>query len=410
MLSEEELPNNAHGYQGRPDANIRIAKQGDTSGLRLSWLVGKIVKEAGYPQDATEAAVAACDGNEARSLDALMRRLVGWQEEVPDTTDVDLVAIKEKRETEVDALQSMLGPDFYRVNATTFDLTVQGKTPVSLRVILDESTGYPTASEPNDEPHIPIFLIASPSGAVPAYIRLHLNALSLQRMKADWLDILQGGEGGILYEMYTYLSEVLTEALSHPPPANEVLKHFRQGGDSSDYTGLSRSSTPKPQRGNKMANGQVRTGNHQALLQAEEKLRATSAYQAMLAKRNTLPAYRSREALISLIRQNRVVIVSGATGSGKTTQVPAYVLEDAISSGSGGSISIVCTQPRRISAIGVANRVAQERTEKIGEGLVGYAIRGERKTSRDCRLLFCTTGIRESLIDNASSSSLMLAY
>lgn len=77
--------------------------------------------------------------------------------------------------------------------------------------------------------------------------------------------------------------------------------------------------------------------------------------------------------------------------------VPAFVLEDAIVNSLGASTSIVVTQPRRVSAIGVASRVANERCEDVNSatarGLVGYAIRGERKASRDCRALFCTTGV-----------------
>lgn len=80
--------------------------------------------------------------------------------------------------------------------------------------------------------------------------------------------------------------------------------------------------------------------------------------------------------------------------------VPAFVLEDAILRGEGATTSIVVTQPRRVSAIGVASRVAQERCEELSpssppsaDGLVGYAIRGERRAGRSCRALFCTTGV-----------------
>ena len=69
-----------------------------------------------------------------------------------------------------------------------------------------------------------------------------------------------------------------------------------------------------------------------------------------------------------------------------------YIIEDAIRSGTGGSCNIICTQPRRISAIGVAERVASERGESIGK-TVGYQIRLESKMSAQTRLSFVTTGI-----------------
>ena len=84
-------------------------------------------------------------------------------------------------------------------------------------------------------------------------------------------------------------------------------------------------------------------------------------------------------------------LVEGETGSGKTTQVAQYVLEDAAETGR--PVYIICTQPRRISAIGVADRVAAERGERVGAGAVGYSIRGESRTCADTRLLFCTTGV-----------------
>ena len=66
--------------------------------------------------------------------------------------------------------------------------------------------------------------------------------------------------------------------------------------------------------------------------------------------------------------------------------------EDACERGEGARCNIVCTQPRRISAVGVADRVAQERAERVGD-TVGYSIRLESVRSKRTRLLFCTTGV-----------------
>jgi ATP-dependent RNA helicase DHX36 len=76
----------------------------------------------------------------------------------------------------------------------------------------------------------------------------------------------------------------------------------------------------------------------------------------------------------------------------KTTQVPQLVLDDLILKGDGAATNIIVTQPRRISAIGVSERVADERCEKVGE-TCGYSIKLEKKTSSRTRLLLCTTGI-----------------
>lgn len=70
---------------------------------------------------------------------------------------------------------------------------------------------------------------------------------------------------------------------------------------------------------------------------------------------------------INLVFQ--VVVVSGETGCGKTTQLPQYILESEIEASRGAACSIICTQPRRISAIAVAERVAAERGEGIGESV-----------------------------------------
>lgn len=120
--------------------------------------------------------------------------------------------------------------------------------------------------------------------------------------------------------------------------------------------------------------------------------RQSSAYKLMLGQRERLPSWAHRSAIVDAVRDNQVVVISGETGCGKTTQVPQFILDALLEDGSAGRCSIVCTQPRRISAIGVADRVASERAEKLGD-VVGYQIRLESRQSERTRLLFCTTGI-----------------
>jgi HrpA-like RNA helicase len=105
-----------------------------------------------------------------------------------------------------------------------------------------------------------------------------------------------------------------------------------------------------------------------------------------------LPAYQIKEKIVKTIASNQITVVSGATGSGKSTQVPQLVLDDMIFNNQGSEASIIMTQPRRISAIGVADRIASERCEQVGE-TIGYSIRLESKRSAKTRLLLCTTGI-----------------
>ncbi|XP_075059798.1 putative ATP-dependent RNA helicase DHX57 [Mixophyes fleayi] len=119
---------------------------------------------------------------------------------------------------------------------------------------------------------------------------------------------------------------------------------------------------------------------------------ASKKYQSMLQERMKLPAWDQQDTILQLLTKHQVLVVSGMTGCGKTTQVPQFIL-DASLQGSPSLVSnIICTQPRRISAISVAERVAQERAERLGLS-VGYQIRLESVKSFATRLLYCTTGV-----------------
>ncbi|KAI5711731.1 hypothetical protein M8J75_002767 [Diaphorina citri] len=119
-------------------------------------------------------------------------------------------------------------------------------------------------------------------------------------------------------------------------------------------------------------------------------------YQEMLEARKKLPSYQMRDAVLDMVRNNQITVISGETGCGKTTQVPQFILDDEIARNRGSECCIMVTQPRRISAIAIAERVAQERDEQCGRpgSSVGYQIRLEKELPRKRgSILYCTAGI-----------------
>jgi hypothetical protein len=111
-------------------------------------------------------------------------------------------------------------------------------------------------------------------------------------------------------------------------------------------------------------------------------------YQKMQNMRVKLPAYQYQNDICNTIQSNRVTILAGETGCGKSTQVPQFILD----SFEGPLCKIAVTQPRRISAISLAERVASERCERVGR-TVGHSVRMDTSASEATQLLFLTPGV-----------------
>mmetsp|Transcript_14130 Transcript_14130/g.44549 ORF Transcript_14130/g.44549 Transcript_14130/m.44549 type:complete len:723 (+) Transcript_14130:10-2178(+) len=123
----------------------------------------------------------------------------------------------------------------------------------------------------------------------------------------------------------------------------------------------------------------------------------SSRYFEILGKRQSLPVYGFLDDLLSAVKQHQTVVVEGETGSGKTTQIPQFLVSAGYC---GGGRSIACTQPRRVAAMSIAQRVADEMDVVLGEE-VGYSIRFDEKTSPKTVLKFVTDGmlLREAMTD-----------
>ncbi|QHS73218.1 DEAH-box ATP-dependent RNA helicase PRP43 [Saccharomyces paradoxus] len=179
----------------------------------------------------------------------------------------------------------------------------------------------------------------------------------------------------------------IAEELSkqHPLPSEEPLVHH----DAGEFKGLERHHTTAEQA-QKLEDGKVNpfTGRE-----------FTPKYVDILKIRRELPVHAQRDEFLKLYQNNQIMVFVGETGSGKTTQIPQFVLFDEMPHLE--NTQVACTQPRRVAAMSVAQRVAEEMDVKLGEE-VGYSIRFENKTSNKTILKYMTDGmlLREAMEDH----------
>lgn len=179
------------------------------------------------------------------------------------------------------------------------------------------------------------------------------------------------------------VAEELTK--KHPISQEEPMVHH----DAGEFSGLTRHRTTAEQA-RKLENGKINpfTGN-----------KYSSKYAEILKVRRDLPVHAQRDEFLKIYQENQIMVFVGETGSGKTTQIPQFVLFDEMPHLL--NTQVACTQPRRVAAMSVAQRVAEEMDVKLGEE-VGYSIRFENKTSNKTILKYMTDGmlLREAMEDH----------
>lgn len=179
------------------------------------------------------------------------------------------------------------------------------------------------------------------------------------------------------------IAEELTK--KHPIPPEEPLIHH----DAGEFKDLVRHQTTCEQA-QALEDGKINpfTGNE-----------FTPRYVDILKIRRELPVHAQRDEFLKIYQNNQIMVFVGETGSGKTTQIPQFVLFDEMPHLL--NTQVACTQPRRVAAMSVAQRVAEEMDVKLGEE-VGYSIRFENKTSNKTILKYMTDGmlLREAMEDH----------
>jgi len=357
--------------------------------IRFLW-------ERGYSIEDAETALKSANASSSSPLFISFQNRSGIMDLEKSST------VTETWEEEIVAIESIYGADSVRKEEHNLSITVDDRMLVKFTNVV----GYPQTKPPVIET---VYLPKSKAnGSRQMLVRCSKLAVTTA------LNCLKD-ESPCMYSVIDAITNELNIKEEEPGTTNSATTTSTKGNDTIPKP--SRSAEPRaaaaslttqqPERSNnnknsnkarnQLSRAQIeeeseRLKNHYDLWQSDFKSNKHSAAFKMQSIRNNLPASESRDKITKLIENNAVVVLSGETGCGKSTQVPQFILEHAIFNGVGGETNIICTQPRRISAIGLAERVANERDEKVGS-VVGYAVRLESKTSKETRLLFCTTGI-----------------
>eukprot|EP00051_Salpingoeca_urceolata_P013946 m.176717 g.176717 ORF g.176717 m.176717 type:complete len:1482 (-) comp17950_c0_seq3:91-4536(-) len=370
-----------------PEVTLASSKH-DQASLARELKVRRLVS-MGFAREACLSFVPKANDNLYVALRALLMALDhGGTEEfepMPELDEQAREAALEEQMEEFESLEAIYGSAFHLQHTDEgYLVTIKlNKLPkvlakTQLEIYFPFGSAYP------DEP--PMVVVCNDQ--LPAYVRL--SAMKLLREEA-----MESLGHAAVFHVVSWLEEHLQELADSPPPLSKLRPPRTQAAepDASDSSNGGQRRKPRSElRLPRVKSAEQQRQDSERLLKRERQKAGDKTYTRFQAVRQKLPAHAFRSNLLECIKDNQVVVVSGETGCGKTTQVPQFVLEDFIQRNQGGHCNIICTQPRRLAAIGVAQRVADERAEPIGD-TVGYAIRLERKQSENTRLLFCTTGI-----------------
>ncbi len=273
---------------------------------------------------------------------------------------------------ETATLESVFGEQYSRTSPDVCQIRLHS-------VVNGPSKDVEASVQFRKSPHYPTQIVISVVATLPAYIKLSV----IKRALAYMAESLQGEELKI-YFIADWMQHNINDIVERPGLLRDIAAVASAASEPARKPPRKARLPRMPQPINWTPNSHSR----QDWLQRQE----SPPYKKMVAQRQRLPAWEIRDVLVQTVNDYQVTIISGETGSGKSTQSVQFLLDDLYSRGLGHAANIVVTQPRRISALGLADRVSEERCSLPGQE-VGYTIRGESKTSAKTKITFVTTGV-----------------
>ncbi|KAK9460396.1 P-loop containing nucleoside triphosphate hydrolase protein [Lipomyces oligophaga] len=360
-----------------------------TSSLQLEYAL-KRLSQAGFPMDLARETMEQFHGDECMAIEKLVHDL-----QYPDQefTIIENPHVEAAWEEEKIALEAIYGerfscplPHFVEIKLALPSSDLYNKNNLLLRFY--KSSGYPiyrissialVTIEPNHTRNLPSYVRLSAVLRAASYASENFLGASMCFSITEWIQEnleticktpvkLKSLSGAIYGISYSGEANAISNVLASLNLDNSrITSRFSAG--------------PVPVRVSSME-----------LRDSLQRTMNDPKMQDLYKARRSLPAWLKRTIIVETIKRNQVTLVTGETGSGKSTQSLQFVLDDLILSGKGDSVNMICTQPRRISAMGLASRVAEERGSEVGQQ-VGYVIRGESKVSPKTQLQFMTTGV-----------------
>ncbi|KAJ6113588.1 hypothetical protein N7523_006905 [Penicillium sp. IBT 18751x] len=363
-VPEDDLPRWSlpEGYS----AGVSLAQQDLAREAKIKRLAS-----IGYPADLCSQVLDSKGGDELAAAEHLQGTLThGSAFTSASIPDGDAGAWAEEQDT----LEAIFGERYTRVSSRVCEIKSEASG-------VPENTVFRFQEPSSHYPTVPPVISILAKG-IPAYIRLSAIRRAVQHAEENF-----SGES-MIFNIMDWLEFNLPAVTENPGKLREI-------------SAVTASSAPEtqeiPMRNNRKQRRGIDwkpyTAQGTAMKEAWQVKQSTAAQIEMCRKRQSLPAWNTQEAIIDAVDAHQVTIISGETGSGKSTQSVQFVLDDMIQRGLGGAANIICTQPRRISALGLADRVSDERCSTVGDE-VGYIIRGESKLKQGAtKITFVTTGV-----------------
>ncbi|KAK7413438.1 putative ATP-dependent RNA helicase ucp12 [Neonectria punicea] len=336
----------------------------------------KRLSQSGYSLELATKVLDEQGGDEDKAAEALQNLLFSSSFDASDDSDdfLDMGSPEEQWEDEVASLESTNGDRFERDGDKVIRIKLesvkngpQGNVETFLQV--RRAATYPKT------------LILSIVANLPSYIKLSIARKALEHIEDSLRD-----EPTKIFLVMDWIQQNINHVIEHPGKLVDISAVSSAASETKSAAAFG--SNQRPHRHVKPLKWIESPQSRDQWLRRQQ----SPALKEMISKRKKLPAWHMCDAIVRTVEENNVTIISGETGSGKSTQSMQFILDDLYERGLGGCANIIVTQPRRISALGLADRVAEERCMRVGDE-VGYAIRGESRRSKDTRITFVTTGV-----------------